>query len=79
MATTTTLVEYRGGVPSHGYRAEVHRAGCGDIGKRGRYEMFATRTSDHDGADAAIAAYLADDPDGLCSADEVRVYPCAER
>lgn len=74
---TVTLVEYRGGIPSHGFRAEVHRQGCSDIGKRGRYEAFQYRTSDHADAAAAVAAYLAGDLDGLASEDEVRVYPCA--
>ena len=75
---TVTLGEYLGGYPGE-HRAEIHRTGCSDLGKTARRTGFGWDESTHPDPDAALAAYLEDDLDGLASPDEVRVFPCATR
>jgi hypothetical protein len=66
---TVTLIEFTGTTGT--YRAEIHAAGCADLGKKigTRYEF--------DTAAAAIADYLA--ADEFAEAGEVKTFPCAKR
>ena len=70
-----TLGEYRGGTPT-AYRAEIHRAGCKDLGKTARKFGFGWVETHHTDVDAAIGSYMSDDLDGLASEEEVRTFPC---
>ena len=71
-----TLGEYRGGYPGD-YRAEIHRAGCSDLGKTARKTGFGWVEKNFASVAEAMDDYL-DDPDGLANEDEVRVFPCAD-
>lgn len=76
-AHTVTLGEFRGGMPGD-HRAEIHKVGCQDLGRTARKTGFGWEQTDFTDADAAMASYL-DDPDGMASEDEVRIFPCATR